>query len=328
MGRGARIFSQAVKLNPHAYEFYTARSEASFALSRYEEALADANTALEINHRSVVGYYDRALVNKTMHNYTAAIQDLNQAIAIEPLSKLYSLRASISFLLKRYADAVKDNERALSLNSHVKPSSQQQVMVDLKTGDYEQAIDDFGEPAKTPDKRATRIYSTADLDSVVKGYSHVLAVAPTDASALYNRGLSFLCLKKPEFAAKDFELFAQKCEFKNTRILAVGYEAIALRQAHQEARANSVLSSININDTKHWPESLLCYLQSKITAEELFETAKTKDNLVRAKCFVALTLLQRGDNKKARPLLEWIIAKGDPKLDEYTLAESQMPQAK
>ena len=99
------------EIDPLLSTAYTNRGVAKFRLGihRYGEALADLNTAIEINPRITQAYYNRALVKKGLHWYEEALADLNTAIEINPqYIDAYLQRVVIKILLDRNEEAIAD----------------------------------------------------------------------------------------------------------------------------------------------------------------------------------------------------------------------------
>src|SRR5690606_19253558 len=81
-----------------------------------EHALEDATRAIEINARYTPGLSLRADIYAALQNHPAAIQDLDQLIALEPRNQnAYVRRARSRVETRAYDEAKSDADRALEI---------------------------------------------------------------------------------------------------------------------------------------------------------------------------------------------------------------------
>ncbi len=76
--------SRIIRKDPNAAWAYTNRSFAYERLDRGEEALADANRAIELDKSRPVAWVNRAAAKIRLKDYQGAIADANQAMKIDP----------------------------------------------------------------------------------------------------------------------------------------------------------------------------------------------------------------------------------------------------
>lgn len=79
-----RACSRIIRNNPSAAWAYTNRSYAYERLDRGEEALTDANRAIELDKTKPVAWVNRAAAKIRLKDYQGAIADANQAMKIDP----------------------------------------------------------------------------------------------------------------------------------------------------------------------------------------------------------------------------------------------------
>lgn len=80
-----RDYEEALQIGANDGEAYINRAATLIDLKRYDEAVADANKAIELKPRRLeVAYYNRGLANEQLGNIGGAFQDYRQALAIEP----------------------------------------------------------------------------------------------------------------------------------------------------------------------------------------------------------------------------------------------------
>lgn len=101
---------------------YILRGEAYMQSANYRAALADFNAAIEMDAASSVAYYDRALLNMRLEDYTAALNDINNALAARAtnpsdtlqLRDLYAKRGQLNLWLKNWQGAIADYTNSLA----------------------------------------------------------------------------------------------------------------------------------------------------------------------------------------------------------------------
>ena len=132
---------------------YTLRGEVYMQMGEYQKALADFDSALEIDGVNAVAFYDRALLNMRLENYEAALVDINNALAAQSmkpsdvltLRDLYAKRGQLNLWLKNWEGAIADYtnslaraEGSVSANVYAERAEAYTAM-----GDYESAVNDY-----------------------------------------------------------------------------------------------------------------------------------------------------------------------------------------
>jgi putative GTP pyrophosphokinase len=123
----SRIYSEILVQKPDkniASVVYKHRGMAYFSQSRYEEAIADFSSSLELAAEDHKAAYYRGVVKSVLQDFIGAIDDFDMALNIHPFH-FYSLyRRSMAYWhLGDYAQALADSEGALKLepeNEHAK----------------------------------------------------------------------------------------------------------------------------------------------------------------------------------------------------------------
>lgn len=104
-------------------------------------ALADAQSALRLNHRFAAAYAARSTVFAAEHDWDRALEDLDDAIRLEPTVAIYyCLRGQLLERIKRPHKAVRDFERALDLDPGLAAAHAHWGAICLAAGDEQRAM--------------------------------------------------------------------------------------------------------------------------------------------------------------------------------------------
>lgn len=114
----AKIFEEAIQLNPNNSDAWRGRGTALNDSRQYERAIQDFNKALELNPKFDYAYNNRGVAYMDgLKQYERAIQDFNKAIELNPkYDYAYNNRGWAYYCMKQYKNALKDFEKALELN--------------------------------------------------------------------------------------------------------------------------------------------------------------------------------------------------------------------
>lgn len=104
-------------------------------------ALADAQSALGLDHRFAAAYVARSQVFAADHDWDRALEDLDDAIRLAPTeATYYCLRGQLLERRKRPHKAVRDFERALDLDPGLAAAHSQWAAIFLAAGDDKRAL--------------------------------------------------------------------------------------------------------------------------------------------------------------------------------------------
>ncbi len=319
----AQYFTKALALQPNDSLSYSARSNVFLQLGQYQKALKDAEKAISLNRLDPLNYYRRAAALEKIGKYDQATIDLQTAIRMEPRFYFYCLLSRIDMHKGNYQAAIDDASRGLALAPSDKGLMALRSTGNAQKGNYDEALLDLS--AARPTKGSLE---RNQFQSAVRGYTEIIKLSPKDVDVLYNRGLSYLCLRKPALAATDLEQFIRATSYPRAKIIAACCANIAYREAGNDAAATRVMSDLQKDSTDAFPRTLIDYLQRHISAEALQYSAKNADDLARTKCYIGLDLLLRKQPNEARKYLEQVVQTSDSKLDEFALAQVHLAQVK
>jgi len=95
---------------------YARRAAVFGTQKKYEQALSDANRAVELDPKAWRRYLERAILYQRVGAYNEAITDLDSAVRLEPHQvELWRRRAYLKVVAARFDDAVADYETLTSM---------------------------------------------------------------------------------------------------------------------------------------------------------------------------------------------------------------------
>ena len=144
--------------------------------ANYRGALDDFNTAIEMNPQSSVAYYDRALLNTRLEDYNAALNDINNALAVSatndqnvlPLRDLYAKRGQLNLWLKNWDGAIADYTNSLARPDGIVNPSVYAERAEAYTavGNYSAAINDYDTAVRIISEQIQGMPNLSDREAV------------------------------------------------------------------------------------------------------------------------------------------------------------------
>jgi tetratricopeptide (TPR) repeat protein len=111
---------------------------------QWDEAIAECDKALNINHKFAMGYVDRGIAHVGKREYGRAISDFNKAIEINPrLSGFYLSRGIVYSYKGEYDKAISDFNKTIDLNPKAAMGYYSRGLAYQGKGEYDKAISDF-----------------------------------------------------------------------------------------------------------------------------------------------------------------------------------------
>ena len=121
-------------MNPEDARAYNNRGFAYFITGDFEAAIADYNTAIDLDPENARAYSNRGLAYRSTGDFEAAIDDFNTAIDLDPENaRVYSDRGDAWLHLKEWQKAKADLTTAKNMDFDIIESFQ---------NDYE-SVEDF-----------------------------------------------------------------------------------------------------------------------------------------------------------------------------------------
>jgi WD40 repeat protein/Flp pilus assembly protein TadD/tRNA A-37 threonylcarbamoyl transferase component Bud32 len=150
-------FSRVLEMEMKNGGAYFERAKCCFAVSDYDEGVADYARAIEIEPGNVNYYRERALAYSSISRFDEAFADIQKAIALKPegraelqktLAVIYTQRALKRSNGKNYGQAAADMTTALGLDPNGKEFYHRRAVYYFNNKEYEKAAADFTQAIK------------------------------------------------------------------------------------------------------------------------------------------------------------------------------------
>lgn len=235
----AADFSNAIRCAPDAWFLYYFRADAYQQLGQNREAVRDLTAIIDAHPRLAAYrficetgrlrdqgiridespitmqdiYFLRAQSNAELGNIREAIEDLTEALKLDPTdTKVLALRAEFVSESGKNDLAVKDFTEAIGQNPSDWTKYQQRGNAYLKLGKYSEAMDDFAKiialNPKEPGSyliRALARDKNGDSQGALTDYTRVIELNPDDDDAYLARGVCLRNMKRYKEALDDFD---------------------------------------------------------------------------------------------------------------------------
>lgn len=160
------------------FEVYFKRASAYARLKKYDLAIQDLNQALALNSQSAPAFANRGWVYNEIRQFERAVPDLDKALALDPqLALAYNNRGWSYTELKRYDLAIQDLDKALALEP---------------------------QNAWAYNNRGNAYYYIQP-ERAIQDYDKALEIDPQFFWAYNNRGNAYYNLKQYERAIQDYD---------------------------------------------------------------------------------------------------------------------------
>jgi tetratricopeptide (TPR) repeat protein len=317
------------------------RGEAKFRLGQSQQALKDLTDAqcqalslpqLErANLAAMIGFasYASGDLKTACEHFTKAL-DLEPQAAFAPVCMLYRARCDRKMSGETEPIVQPQPEKT----KHESAPEKSVASVEKKpeaTMDKKPVI---AREAEIPHASTRAQASTGALamDSMlaqqVKDYDSLLQLNGSDRDALYDRGIALLSLGKNAQAAGDFSrCLALAPPDSVAATQARMFLAVARLLASDRSGAMTVVQpAVSGRFSSQWPAPVFEFVAGKITAEQLFSRAQSQSEQTTARYAAAMVSLASGQSANAAKDVQWVIAHGDKRMDEYFLAVSAQRQ--
>ncbi|HEY9790583.1 MAG TPA: hypothetical protein V6D22_09315 [Candidatus Obscuribacterales bacterium] len=337
------LISKLARQGTWRTEALIGRGQAKFRLGQTQQALKDLTEASaqaaslpqleQANLAAMIGFasYASGDLKTASQHFTSAL-NLEPQSSFAPMCALYKARCD----RKMHGDDVEPSKTQPQLPAHQAAAEKPAVTAEKKP---EVAADKKGiakqpEPALPAVGAAVKPTTTGALsmDSMlaqqVKDYDSLLQLNSNDRDALYDRGIALMSLGKNVQAAGDFQkclMLAPPNSVAATQ--ARLFLAVArLLSADRHGALSTVQPALAGQLSSQWPTPVFQFVAGKITADQLFSLAQTQSEQTTARYTAAMVALASGQSANAAKEVQWVIAHGDKRMDEYFLSVSAQRQ--
>jgi tetratricopeptide (TPR) repeat protein len=181
--------------------FFLRGTAFSFA-KKYEDAIADYTTVLNLNPKSYVAYINRGAAYSAQGNYARAIADYTAAIKLSPEFYLSYYNRGVAYRDQGdpgdHARAIADFTTAINLNSEFALAYTNRGIAYRVQGDYSRAIADYTATINLNPKyyeaynnRGTTYGAQGDYIKAIADFTTAINLNPKYALAYNNRGTAY-----------------------------------------------------------------------------------------------------------------------------------------
>jgi tetratricopeptide (TPR) repeat protein len=171
-------------------------------------------------------YYNRGIANFYLENFQGALEDLNEALQIQPTNtKFLIARGIIYSALGAIEEAIQDYNKVLKINPNNYYAYFNRAVAYSIVGNKQKAIYDYNRALQiNPDKtdayynRGNIRYELGDKHGAICDYDLALQINPDKADAYYNRGSIYYELTNQNKAIEDLKKAADIYKKKNQDI--------------------------------------------------------------------------------------------------------------
>ncbi len=262
--KAVQEFEQLVKVDPKYESGYRVLGDSYLKLHRYDKAADAFKRAAELDSTNFSSFLGAAVAQFNQAQYQDAIDTLESGKAAAKAPKeryqLFQLWGSSYYNLEKYAQAVADLEKAVSIQRGDYNDVFQLGLSYLELGDYAKARQYLGQAAALGDdkgkaqqyldrvdyRQALAAIRQQHYPQAAQSLKQFVQSHPDDADAWYNLGLAQLFSKKLDDARKSFEQCTTLSSANADAFRRLGY--IYEVQKHYEAslknykKANAIKS--------------------------------------------------------------------------------------
>lgn len=175
------LWSNVIKQYPHDYFAYGSRANFYHGQKRYELALQDYSSCLNLNDTFALGFSNRAILYQKTESTALARRDLKTAQEIDPSNLLFALQlAKLDRIEGRLAEAKKELRAVLTKN----PAQYEALSL-----------------------LATIAFEEGDYVSAIELYDEIFIERPSQVTALFWKGVSLLKLGSSSEAIQALNVF-------------------------------------------------------------------------------------------------------------------------
>ncbi len=235
-------YDEAIRLQPEYVAAYNNRCNAKWALSQFDDAIADCDEAIRLKPDYATAYSNRCNAKWALSQFDDAIADCDEAIRLKPdYAKAYNNRCNAKWALSQFDDAIADCDEAIRLKPDLPQAyynrgkaKQAQNRFDDAIADYDEAIRLKPDYPEAYSNRGNVKQAQNRFDDAIADYDEAIRLRPDNPEAYYNRGIGKIVSGLNTEGQKDLETALELARKANNTVI--------------KSRAEQVLRELNPED--------------------------------------------------------------------------------
>ena len=205
------LWDDVLKKNKVAFA-HNFRGLAYVDKGQYRMAMADYNSAINLDKNFVEAFNNRGNLYVNMGRYSQALQDYNEALSHDPkYFNAYYNRGILHLRSNELDEAISDFTQAINSKSDIADAFNKRGVAFSFKGEYKKSFADFTQALKLNNNFAEAYYNRGVIYHLhqqyvpaIANFSEALRIKPDYIDARFSRGVSFAVLGKDDLAVKDF----------------------------------------------------------------------------------------------------------------------------
>lgn len=177
-------------------------------IDRHFESIRNYGSAIAAGSPRAIDYFGRAMDHVTVHNYDAAIADLDKALELTPdFASAWFLRSVARYrIIEAKRGEVTD---ITSDNTEQQIAARNRLAIDQILTDLDQAIQISPRMAPAWFNRGTILLMMKDYEGAIDAFTRAIEIEPDMAAAWFNRGYAHYSLGNRDAATADISRAGQ-----------------------------------------------------------------------------------------------------------------------
>jgi Tfp pilus assembly protein PilF len=205
------LWDDVLKKNKVAFA-YNFRGLAYVDKGQYRVAMADYNSAIDLDMKFVEAFNNRANLYVKMERYSQALQDYSEALRHDQkYYNAYYNRGILHIKINKLDAAISDFTQAINSKSDIADAFYARGIAFSFKGQYKKSFADFTQALKLNNNFAEAYFNRGVIYHMhqqyipaIANFSEALRIKPGYVNARFSRGVSFAALGKHDLAVKDF----------------------------------------------------------------------------------------------------------------------------
>ncbi len=195
------------------YYYFWGYQSAIFERSgKYDEALKAIDLAIGLERNDLKLLNEKAVILNEKRQYPLAVAIYDEIIRKQPQAYAYNNRGTAKYALGNEQEAIKDYDRAISLNPKYADAYNNRGKAKFEMGNKPEAIADLDRAISLNPKSAEAYFNRGNAKSdlgnqleAIKDYDRAISLNPKSAEAYFNRGNAKSDLGNQLEAIKDYD---------------------------------------------------------------------------------------------------------------------------